>query len=139
MNVIAIAVVESRIVSEDSSADLLWLLGGAAIPGAIVDCHSPLPPLRSIDRILSRTVSYTVLVALLAGAFFGAVTLLTSIVESESDLVTVAPLDFPVASLFNPMRKRVQAWVDRRFNRSRYDARAGHGSFRRIPPGPGGQ
>ncbi len=115
-----IAVGNLGIVSEDSSADLLWLLGGAAIPGAIGIAILRYR-LYEIDRILSRTVSYTVLVALLAGAFFGAVTLLTSIVESESDLVTAAAT-LLVASLFNPMRKRVQAWVDRRFNRSRYDA-----------------
>ena len=73
------------------------------------------------NRILSRTVSYTVLVARSPAPSSVAVTLLTSIVESESDLVTAATT-LLVASLFNPMRKRVQAWVDRRFNRSRYDA-----------------
>ncbi len=77
--------------------------------------------LYEIDRILSRTVSYTMVVALLAGVFFGAVTLLTSILSTESDLVTAAAT-LLVAGMFNPMRKRIQGWVDRRFNRSRYDA-----------------
>ena len=76
--------------------------------------------LYEIDRILSRTVSYTLLITLLAAAFFGAVTLLTSVLSSDSDLVTAAAT-LLVAGLFNPLRRRVQAAVDRRFNRSRYD------------------
>ena len=77
--------------------------------------------LYEIDRILSRTVSYTLLVALLAGVFFGSVTLLTTILSPDSDLVTAAAT-LLVAGLFNPVRRRLQAWVDRRFNRSRYNA-----------------
>ncbi len=77
--------------------------------------------LYEIDRILSRTVSYTLVVGSLAAVFFGTVTLLTSILSTSSDLVTAAAT-LLVAGLFNPVRRRVQAWVDRRFNRSRYDA-----------------
>ena len=84
--------------------------------------------LYEIDRILSRTVSYTLLVALLAGVFFGAVTLLTSFLSDESDLVT-AGATLLVAGLFTPVRRRVQTWVDRRFNRSRFDAQRVIDSF----------
>jgi MFS family permease len=76
--------------------------------------------LYEIDRILSRTVSYALLVALLAGAFFGSVTLLTTLLSPDSDLVTAAAT-LLVAGLFNPVRRKLQSWVDRRFNRSRYD------------------
>ncbi|MEX1133255.1 MAG: hypothetical protein WED83_00240 [Acidimicrobiia bacterium] len=77
--------------------------------------------LYEIDRIVSRTVSYALVVGLLAAVFFGAIALSTSVLSDESDLATAAST-LAVAALFNPLRKRVQVWVDRRFNRSRYDA-----------------
>jgi len=77
--------------------------------------------LYEIDRVVSRTVSYAVVVGLLGLVFSGVVTLLTSLLPAESDLA-VAGSTLAVAALFNPLRRRVQAWVDRRFNRSRYDA-----------------
>jgi hypothetical protein len=77
--------------------------------------------LYEIDRIVSRTVSYAVVVGVLGLVFLGVVTVLTSLLPAESDLA-VAGSTLAVAALFNPVRRRVQRWVDRRFNRSRYDA-----------------
>jgi hypothetical protein len=74
-----------------------------------------------IDRIISRTISYGLVVALLAGSYAGGVFALSRIVPATGDLA-VAGSTLAVAALFNPVRRRVQAWVDRRFNRSRYDA-----------------
>jgi hypothetical protein len=76
--------------------------------------------LYEIDRIVSRTVSYTVVVVLLGGVYVGGVTWLSLLLPDQSQLV-VAATTLVVAALFNPVRTRVQAWVDRRFNRSRYD------------------
>lgn len=76
--------------------------------------------LYEIDRIISRTVSYALVVGLLVAVFAGVVTLTTSLLQIESDLA-VAAATLAVAALFNPLRKRVQGWVDRRFNRSKYD------------------
>jgi hypothetical protein len=76
--------------------------------------------LYEIDRILSRTVSYALVVALLAGVFLGIVSLLTLLVPTDSN-VTVAGSTLAVAALFNPLRRRTQDLVDKRFNRSRYD------------------
>ena len=75
--------------------------------------------LYDIDRIVSRTVTYTLVAILLAGA----VALVAAIVGTrfESPLV-VAATTLGVAATFNPLRRRVQTAVDRRFNRSRYDA-----------------
>jgi len=77
--------------------------------------------LYEIDRIISRTVGYLLVVALLGAVFFGVVTTLSSVLPTESQLA-VAASTLAVAALFNPLRRRVQEWVDRRFNRSRYDA-----------------
>jgi hypothetical protein len=77
--------------------------------------------LYEIDRIISRTVGYLLVVALLGAVFFGVVTALSSVLPTESQLA-VAASTLAVAALFNPVRKRVQEAVDRRFNRSRYDA-----------------
>jgi hypothetical protein len=76
--------------------------------------------LYEIDRIVSRTVSYTLVVVILGAVYVGGVTWLTSLLPDQSQLV-VAATTLAVAALFNPVRRRVQMWVDRRFNRSRYD------------------
>jgi len=100
--------------------DLFWGVAVLALPVAI-----GLSVLRyrlyEIDRIVSRTVTYLLVVGLLASVFFGAVTLITSFLPAESDLA-VAASTLTVAALFNPVRRRVQVWIDRRFNRARYDA-----------------
>src|SRR5690606_24120337 len=77
--------------------------------------------LYDIDRIVSRTVSYAVVTALLVGIYVMGVFLLQRVVPASSDLA-VAASTLPAAAAFNPMRRRVQSAVDRRFNRARYDA-----------------
>ena len=75
--------------------------------------------LYEIDRVISRTVTYATVVGLLAGAV--ALVALTTGVQFQEPWV-VAATTLGVAAVFNPVRKRVQFWVDRRFNRSHYDA-----------------
>lgn len=77
--------------------------------------------LYDIDRIVSRTVAYAAVTAFLVGLFLLSVFLLQLVLPAENDLA-VAGSTLAVAAAFNPLRRRVQDVVDRRFNRSRYDA-----------------
>jgi hypothetical protein len=74
-----------------------------------------------IDRIISRTLAYAIVTGLLVGVYAGIVLLATREV-SINEPVAVAGSTLAVAALFNPLRRRVQRTVDRRFNRARYDA-----------------
>jgi hypothetical protein len=77
--------------------------------------------LYEIDRIISRTLAYAVVTALLVGVYAGLVLLSTHVLSLKSP-VAVAASTLAAAALFNPLRRRVQRVVDRRFNRARYDA-----------------
>jgi hypothetical protein len=77
--------------------------------------------LYEIDRVISRTLAYALVTGLLVGVFAGLV-LLTTDVLSLSSPVAVAASTLAAAALFNPLRQRVQRVVDRRFNRTRYNA-----------------
>ena len=80
--------------------------------------------LYEIDRIVSRTVSYGLLTAALIGLYLLVVALLRPLLEpvTGSSSLAVAASTLAVAAVFNPARHRLQAAVDRRFDRARYDA-----------------
>jgi hypothetical protein len=77
--------------------------------------------LYEIDRIISRTLAYAIVTGLLIGVYAGLVLLATQVLRFHSS-VAVAMSTLAAAALFNPLRRRVQHAVDRRFNRARYDA-----------------
>jgi hypothetical protein len=77
--------------------------------------------LYELDRIISRVVSYTLVTGLLVGVYAGLVLLATRVLSASSP-VAVAVSTLAAAALFTPVRRRVQRVVDRRFNRTRYDA-----------------
>jgi hypothetical protein len=77
--------------------------------------------LYDIDRIVSRTLAYAIVTGLLVGVYAGLVLLATQVLSVKSP-VAVAAATLATAALFNPVRRRVQRVVDRRFNRARYDA-----------------
>jgi hypothetical protein len=122
---------------------LKWLASGAAIAvfsillAALVGSPVPLVGLAAlpvgigvgilkyrlydIDRIISRTLAYAIVTGLLVGVYAGLVLLVTHVLTVKTP-VAVAAATLAAAALFNPLRRRVQRMVDRRFNRSRYDA-----------------
>jgi hypothetical protein len=77
--------------------------------------------LYDLDRILSRTLAYGLLTVLLGGGYASVVLGLGQLLGRDSNLV-VATATLAVAAVFQPTRRRIQALVDRRFNRRRYDA-----------------
>jgi hypothetical protein len=82
--------------------------------------------LYEIDIIINRTLVYGSLTATLVAVYVGGVVSLQALLRllsgQESTLAVVAST-LAIAALFNPLRRRVQAFVDRRFYRSKYDAR----------------
>ena len=77
--------------------------------------------LYEIDRIISRTLAYAIVTGLLVGVYAGLVLLTTGVLRFHAT-IAVAVATLTAAALFAPVRRRVQRIVDRRFNRSRYDA-----------------
>ncbi|HET7519400.1 MAG TPA: hypothetical protein VFN05_17260 [Actinomycetes bacterium] len=77
--------------------------------------------LYDLDRILSRTVAWTLLTVVLALGYGAVVLGLGRLLGRDSSLV-VAAATLAVAALFQPARRRIQQVVDRRFDRHRYDA-----------------
>jgi hypothetical protein len=99
---------------------LPWILFPATILVAVLRYR-----LYEIDRVVSRAVSYAVITGVLVICYAVAVVLLGQVISpltAESE-VAVAASTLLVAALFQPVRRRVQDLVDRRFNRARYDAR----------------
>ncbi len=77
--------------------------------------------LYDIDKLISRTVSYAVVAAVLVAVYAGSILALGSLVGRGNPLA-VAGATLASAALFTPVRRRVQAFIDRRFDRARYDA-----------------
>ncbi|MGH8946802.1 MAG: hypothetical protein ACRDVL_11735, partial [Acidimicrobiia bacterium] len=77
--------------------------------------------LYDIDRIISRTVTYGLVVAVLAAVYATGVFAVQAVSPASGNL-GVAASTLAAAALFAPLRRRVQQWVDQRFDRRRYDA-----------------
>ncbi len=107
-------------VSTNSSIWEVLILGFAALPLSI-GIGILKYRLYEIDRIISRTLAYAIVTGLLVGVYAGLVLLATHVLTVHGT-VAVAASTLAAAALFTPLRRRVQHVVDRRFNRTRYDA-----------------
>jgi hypothetical protein len=79
-----------------------------------------------IDILIRRTVTYSILTAVLLAVFFSIIIILQQVFAtltgtSQNELITVLST-LAIAALFVPLRQRIQSWIDRRFYRKKYDA-----------------
>jgi hypothetical protein len=78
-----------------------------------------------IDVIIRRTLVYTILTVLLGLVYFGMITVLQNLfssVSQEQSTISIVLSTLAIAALFNPLRIRLQAFIDRRFYRQKYNA-----------------
>jgi hypothetical protein len=84
--------------------------------------------LYNIDLIINRTLVYVTLTAILAMIYLGGVSATQAIFraitgQEHQPQVAVVVSTLVIAALFNPLRRRIQSFIDRRFYRRKYDAR----------------
>jgi hypothetical protein len=126
-SVTLLALLSTFVVSDSSRLNSALVFGMAALPISIGVAISR-THLYDIDRIISRTASYTIVTAAVLAVYAVLVTTATRFVP-DSNALAVAGATLAAAALARPLLRRVQGVVDRRFNRSRYDAERTVDSF----------
>jgi hypothetical protein len=105
----------------DWLSSLLFIVLLTAIPVSVMVAINRYH-LYDIERLISRTIGYAIVIATLALVYVAGAVWLPAQIIGEQSSAFVAGSTLVVASLLNPVRRRVISRVDQRFNRSRYDA-----------------
>ncbi len=140
------AVIQGTLFSSGASGSTDHLLGNL-LEDAITLSFSGVPVaigfavlkyrLYDIDILINRTLVYGSLTIVLATVYLGGVTATQALFEvftAQEDLpqLAIVASTLVIPALFNPLRRRVQSFIDRRFYRNKYDARK---TLERSPPG----
>jgi hypothetical protein len=121
--------VDLSLVGGDTPLALLLLRTGFALSFLLVTLSISVAVLRShlfdIDILINRTLVYGSLTAMLVGLYFGGIVVLQRLfvaTTGEKSTLAVVASTLVIAALFNPLKRRTQSFIDRRFYRNKYDA-----------------
>ena len=121
--------VDLSLVGGDTPLTLLLLKVGFTLSFLLIPLSISVAVLRShlfdIDVLINRTLVYGSLTVMLVALYFGGIVLLQSlfvVLTGEKSTLAVVASTLAIAALFNPLRRRIQSFIDRRFFRSKYDA-----------------
>ena len=124
--------VDLSLIGGDEPLTLLVLKTGFALSFMLVPLSIGVAVLRSrlfdVDVLINRTLVYGLLTALLVLVYFGGVTATQAMFQTLTGQqglpqLTIVASTLVIAALFNPLRRRIQAFIDRRFYRRKYDSR----------------
>ncbi|MBA3423908.1 MAG: hypothetical protein H0U04_05060 [Rubrobacter sp.] len=121
--------VDLSLVGGDTPLTLLLLKVGFTLSLLLIPLSIGVAVLRShlfdIDLLINRTLVYGSLTTVLVALYFGGIVLLQRLfvaLTSEQSTLAVVASTLLIAALFNPLRRRIQSFIDRRFYRRKYDA-----------------
>jgi len=124
--------VDLSLVGGDTPLTLLLLKMGFSLSFLLVPLSVGVAVLRSrlfdVDVLINRTLVYATLSATLAGVYFGGIVLLQRVFagltgQEKLPQIAIVASTLAIAALFDPLRRRIQYFIDRRFYRKKYDAR----------------
>ncbi|MBA2712563.1 MAG: hypothetical protein H0U55_03285 [Rubrobacteraceae bacterium] len=124
--------VDLSLVGGGTPLTLLFLTVGFALSFMLVPLSIGVAVLRSrlfdVDVLINRTLVYAILSAALAGVYFGGIVLLQRVFtgltgQEKLPQLAIVASTLAIAALFDPLRRRIQSFIDRRFYRRKYDAR----------------
>ena len=122
--------VDLQLVGGDTPLVLLLINVGFTLSFLLIPLSVGVAVLRSrlfdIDVLINRALVYGLLTAMLVGLYFGGIVVLQRgfvAITGEKYTLAVVVSTLVIAAVFNPLRRRIQSFIDRRFYRSKYDAR----------------
>ena len=128
--------VDLSLVDGNTPLALLLLRTGFALSFLLVPLSISVAVLRShlfdIDVLINRTLVYGSLTAMLIRLYFGTIVVMQRlfvVLTGEKSTLAVVASTLLIAALFNPLRRRIQSFIDRGFYRKKYDARKTLESF----------